>query len=135
MGLFSRKRRDAPTEASFTPVDGEQLFVGEKSYQPALIDLLEGRGHPAEALENCPRPISESFVAQLVPEPNNPYDSNAVAVQIGSQTVAYLSRQNAARYRGAFGTRVGEIGAVIWVKQRSKGIVSVWPDTGEAPGR
>jgi hypothetical protein len=133
MGLFSRKRSETRSEASFTPVDGEQLFVGEQSYQAALHVLLRGRGHKPEAFESCPAAVSESFVARLVPEPDNPYDPNAVAVHVDSRIVAYLSRGNAARYRRAFGTQHGEMPVALWVKPRAKGIVSVWPDDGVAP--
>lgn len=126
MGIFSRKRNE--TQAVFTPVEGEQLFVGEKSYQAALIGLLKGRGHLPESLATCSKPLSESFVAHLVPEPDNSYDSNAVAVHIDGRTVAYLSRANAARYRGAFRSQRTQMAVVLWVKAGGKGIVSVWPD-------
>lgn len=127
MGIFSRKRNEI-SNAAFTPVSGEQLFVGEQSYQPALIGLLQARGHRPESLTTASQPLSESFVAHLVPEPDNAYDSNAVAVQVDGRTVAYLSRGNATRYRGAFGTQRGQMPVVLWVKARGKGIVSVWPD-------
>ena len=135
MGLFSRKRSDTSSVAAFTPVDGEQLFVGEQSYQPALIGLLQGRGHAPESLKNCSKAVSESFVADLVPDPGNAYDPNAVAVSIEGRTVAYLSRGNAARYRTAFRAQRGVMAVVLWVKARGKGIVSVWPDDDGVPSR
>ena len=127
MGFFSRQQRAEPTAQAFVPVDGEQMFVGEQSYQPALIKLLEARGHRRASFDNRPTPISERYRAQLVPERKNPYDPNAVAVHVDGVVVAYLSRGNAARYRAAFGTQVGETDVTVWVKARAQGIVSVWP--------
>lgn len=127
MGLFSRKRSEATT-ASFVPVEGEQVFVGEKSYQVDLAALLEGRGYSPESLENHSEAVSESFVARLVPEPSNPYDSNAVAVHVDGRKVAYLSRRNAVLYCNASCGQAGEMRVVLWVKARGLGIVSVWPD-------
>jgi len=127
MGLFSRTRSGV-TQASFTPVDGEQLFVGEMSYQPHLTNLLVGLGYSTASLTTCTQPVSETFVARLVPEPRNPHDPNAVAVQIEGRTAAYLSRANAARYRAAFRSQTGEMRVVLWVKPQGKGIVSVWPE-------
>jgi hypothetical protein len=130
VGLFSRKSKQGPTGATFTPIDGEQMFVGEKAYQSFLIALLSSRGHSSTSLAGIHQPISESFVARLVPEVGNPYDANAVAVHIDGRTVAYLSRGNAARWRAAYGTSQAESPVVLWVKVRGEGIVSVWPDRG-----
>lgn len=127
MGLFNRKKIATSQDAWFVQVEGEQLFVGELSYQTALVELLESRGYAQEDLTDRGRPVSESFTARLVPERNNHYDANAVVVQIDNKTVAYLSRGNAARYRTAFGTRPSEVAVVLWVKARAAGIVSVWP--------
>jgi hypothetical protein len=38
--------------------------------------------------------------AKIVPEENNPYDSNAVRVEIDGEKVGYLSRENAFKWRG-----------------------------------
>jgi len=45
--------------------------------------------------------IVERIVANLVPEPTNKYDPNAVMVQIKGELVGYLARDDAARYRPA----------------------------------
>lgn len=61
--------------------------VGESHYQDALLRVA-GSGevrHPCEA--------------RLVLEDGNPYDSQAVRVEIGGRTVGYLSRVDARRYR------------------------------------
>jgi hypothetical protein len=57
--------------------------VGESQYQPALK-------RAARAGRIC--------WATLLPEPDNPFDSNAVAVQIAGETVGYLARTDARRY-------------------------------------
>ncbi|MEN6543043.1 HIRAN domain-containing protein [Parvibaculum sp.] len=76
--------------------DGSFSFeiVGEAFYQ-AAIELIAG-GRTEEGVE-------VETPALLVPEPTNPHDHNAVAVQIFGHTVGYLSRPNAARYRAAHG--------------------------------
>lgn len=122
MGLFSRKK-----DAEFVPVPGEQLFVGEASYQPELLRLLTSRGHSAEACKTRGKSFREEFVANLVPEPTNTYDANAVAVKVSGVTVAYLSRANAVNYRKAFGTQVGEVPVKVQSGSGSKAMLSVWP--------
>jgi hypothetical protein len=63
---------------------GYLSVVGESQYQPALQQIAQrGRTH----------------WAKLVPEPGNPFDSNAVMVEIDGQTVGYLSRGEARRYQ------------------------------------
>lgn len=62
-------------------------MVGESHSQDALLQVA-GSGevrHPCEA--------------RLVLEDGNPYDSQAVRVDIGGRTVGYLSRADAKRYR------------------------------------
>lgn len=118
MGLFSRKPKQVPAQAAFTPIDGEQMFVGETAYQSHLIALLSTRGHSAASLAGIHQPISEAFTARLVPEVRNPYDANAVAIHVDGRVVAYLSRGNAARWRPAFGTNQAETPVVLWVKAR-----------------
>ena len=64
--------------------------VGESNYQPALESICGGRS----------RDGAEKYVtATLVPEDSNPYDENAVRVDIEGRTVGYLSRHAAKAYR------------------------------------
>lgn len=78
------------------PGDGSFSFeiVGEAFYQAALERIAGGKTEDGVEVETP---------ALLVPEPTNPHDHNAVAVQIFGHTVGYLSRPNAARYRAAHG--------------------------------
>jgi hypothetical protein len=62
--------------------------VGESKYQAAIEQVVEG----AEAGDGLP------VEAALVLEPDNPYDPDAVAVQVCGMIVGYLSRQDAKAY-------------------------------------
>lgn len=64
--------------------------VGEASYQPALKQVVDGRDVNAEGFE-C--------MAVIVPESDNRYDANAVAVKIDGRVVGYLPRDEARLFR------------------------------------
>jgi hypothetical protein len=66
--------------------------VGESQYQQELWRAAGSVGPTTER-------VRVEVQAVLVAEPQNPYDSNAVAIQIGGDTVGYLSRSDAERYR------------------------------------
>ena len=63
--------------------------VGELAYQAALWRLCGG---------TLGDRVRCDIVAVLVPDPTNPYDANAIAVQIDGQVVGYLSRATAQDY-------------------------------------
>jgi hypothetical protein len=63
---------------------GPLSAVGESQYQPALQRAAQ---------------FGRVCWATLLPEPHNPFDGNAVAVQIQGETVGYLSRADARRYQ------------------------------------
>jgi hypothetical protein len=77
----------------FVLLDGDEDLevVGESFYQPSLWQLASAR----PGRERVRREIR----AVLVPEDDNPYDPNAVAVWIDGLQVGHLSRENAQRYR------------------------------------
>lgn len=62
--------------------------VGESNYQRALERICGGHSRDGHEVE---------VEADLVREPDNPYDSNAVGVRIEGATVGYLPRDQAAR--------------------------------------
>jgi len=62
--------------------------VGESNYQAALERICAGHNRYGHELETD---------ADLVREPSNPYDSNAIAVMISGNTVGYLPRDQASR--------------------------------------
>jgi len=104
MGLFDRLRdvRRSGTEkrqtepSALTTVsaylfggDDDLEVVGEAGYQEALWALCGGSKGDR---------IRHKIVAVLVPEPENPYDSNAISVHIEGNVVGYLARDVAAAY-------------------------------------
>lgn len=63
--------------------------VGESHYQDALWRIVGGLRS---------EPVRFDTQAVLVPEPDNPYDHNAIQVRIERAVVGYLSRHDAAAY-------------------------------------
>jgi hypothetical protein len=43
--------------------------------------------------------VEHECLAELIPEPNNPHDRNAIRVEIDGHHVGYLSRENAVQLR------------------------------------
>lgn len=79
-------------------------IVGESHYQSALERICGGKSEEG----------SEYYcLAQLVPEPHNPHDRNAIAAYINSAKVGYISRQMAARMSKAMNGQVVTVDAVI----------------------
>jgi hypothetical protein len=74
-------------------------------------------------------------MAMLVPEPDNPHDSNAVQVIIENRLVGYLARQHAIEYRQHLGAQASSCGAKIvggWKDERGEGHFGIklkikWP--------
>jgi len=100
MGLLDRLRgrrassvpaRLETTSVSVSLLGGQDDLevVGELAYQDVLWRLSGGTVGDR---------IRRHIVAVLVPEPTNPYDANAIAVQIDGQVVGYLSRATAQEY-------------------------------------
>jgi len=90
---FSRRKK-APQNQVATITNGPGTFsipvVGESKYQVALEKICGGRtedGHNHEV---------EAF---LIPEDDNPYDSQAVVVIVEGNTVGYLDRKLARNFR------------------------------------
>lgn len=94
-----RKARAAAVAASTWPEIGKYRVevVGESMYQTPLAAVARGR---------ATGPLGVPCKAQLVCEPRNPADANAVAVFIKRQKVGYLSRPDARAFR----KRLGESG-------------------------
>jgi hypothetical protein len=68
--------------------------VGESFYRDALRQATRAGGVTGGR-------VRIDVKAALVPEPHNPYDSNAVAVHVDGKRVAHLARDAARRYQGA----------------------------------
>jgi hypothetical protein len=67
------------------------FIAGEQSYQDALVALV---GRP------CESGYCRAVVVDLVREPRNPYDANAVRADVGGRTVGYLRRHLVAQLAG-----------------------------------
>lgn len=153
MGLFERLRRSkhhpsiaevavTPTSAVATPTtpalrpglvvmlagnDGLEL-VGEASYQDALWSICGG------VLGDR---IRHRIDALLIPEPENPYDPNAIRVEVQGRLVAYFCRDDAAEYQSGLqslmnrhGGHVGLRGVIVGGGQYpdGPGRLGVWLD-------
>lgn len=107
---FLRKR---PTTPPTTTVQLSLVTLCEDGYCAVV-----GESHYQEALRSTSRICSvgpegrPTFTAALVPEPENPYDSNAIAVYAPEGKLGYFSRESAIDYRRLFTevTRLGNHG-------------------------
>lgn len=63
--------------------------AGESHYQDALRELTGSDGRDS---------VRRDFEAVLAPEPDNPFDRNAVKVLIADRLVGYLPRDEASAY-------------------------------------
>lgn len=97
--MFNRFKREKPTgttssvELSVVELcaDGYCAVVGESHYQDALRATSRVAQIGAEG--------RRVFTAVLVPEPENPYDANAVAIYSTQGKIGHLSRDDALAYR------------------------------------
>lgn len=84
--------RVAPVAAPALPAGNHVVqVVGESNYQAALEQACNG--------SNDAGPNRPGVIAHLVPEPDNPYDSNAVSVHVNGMKVGHLSREDAVAYQ------------------------------------
>ena len=94
MGLLSKLFSGGNSKKPIANLPGPGMYaldiVGESKYQKALETICGGRKDESQ----------ERIVqAMLILEDDNPYDRNAVRVDIQGKTVGYLSRENAKEYR------------------------------------
>lgn len=95
MAWFKRKQVEATVvevtrKAVRLGSRGRVNVVGESNYQQALHRICGGQErHGHEGLHEV----------ALVPEPKNRYDGNAVRVDVSSEVVGYLSRDDAVGYQ------------------------------------
>jgi hypothetical protein len=89
VGLFGNKRNKEPV-VGIAEGNGSYAFrdvVGESYYRQALKSLV-AEGSDEE------RQQGEVFrTAILVPEPNNPFDKNAIQVRIAEYLVGYIAKE------------------------------------------
>ena len=105
MPIFGRARSEQSTRLDERPpwmvdglglvlLDGRQTLevVSEPPYQDKLWQLVRRQANLAQW-------VHVEISAVLVPEPDNPYDANAVGVWIDGLKVGYLSRNAAQHYQ------------------------------------
>ncbi|MEM7280556.1 MAG: hypothetical protein AAF438_02830 [Pseudomonadota bacterium] len=102
INLFEHVNREKTVDI---PGQGKFNFdiVGESNYQDTLDRLVEQKKHHDEPLV---------YKASLLYESDNPYDKNAVKVEIDQMIVGYLNRENAKYYRSQM-TELGYEGYVV----------------------
>lgn len=111
------------------PDDDAHRIVGESNYQDALEAIAGAKSYEGH---------NHSCFAILRPEPDNPFDENAVFVMIADQKVGYLSRGDAMvmrRFLDRTGFDEADCYATIiggWKNERSEGSFGVeldihWP--------
>lgn len=82
-----------PASSTLPPAEEDEFnvtVVGEAEYQDTLEVICGGVKRKS---------VNKRTVAALVPEDSNPYDENAVRVEIDGRAVGYLSHWNARTYR------------------------------------
>jgi hypothetical protein len=102
--------------------DEDLEVVGEASYQDVLWALCGGQLGDR---------IRNDITAVLVPEPQNPYDVNAIAIRIDGRVVGYLGRAQAAAYLPGLQKRMRECGGLVALRGEIVG-GGYYPD---GPGR
>jgi HIRAN domain len=133
MGLWDRLRgvrgpsvstRLEPAAVSVSLLGGQDDLevVGELAYQDALWRLSGG---------NLGDRIRCHVVAMLVPEPTNPYDANAIAVQIDGRVIGYLPRATAQEYLPALQRLMSVRGGYIALR----GVIVGGGHYDDGPGR
>jgi hypothetical protein len=105
------RRGDLPPEG-LGLMSGPGLDVtGESNYRATIAEVTGGRQKQG---------VRGTFWAALIPERDNPYDSNAVSVRIDGRTVGYLPRADAKRYRPVL-DRIVQAGRVAYVRADIRG--------------
>lgn len=69
------------------------LFEGHETLE------VVGESHYQEEIQTVVHEVGREIAAVLVPEPENPYDSNAVSVWVAGVKVGHLSRSDAELYQ------------------------------------
>lgn len=96
-------------------------IVGESNYQKALRKSYKD--------PNAFRKGESAFIdVDLVYEPNNPYDKNAVAVVSTHGVLGYLSKQDAIRYRHLCEGNRDTLSVRCKIYGGSKGLYGAWVD-------
>lgn len=102
-----------PVDEPTIPVGGTVRAVGTSYYSDSFQRLTGGARDDG---------FRAGCTASLIPEPDNPYDSEAIAIRIGGLAVGHLSRDDARDYRSMIDTAIDLHG----VASVSAAIVGGW---------
>lgn len=94
-------------------------IVGESHYQGSLNSICGGKNEDGHEL---------LVTAKVIPDFDNPYDSNAYRIEIEGKPVGYLARNIAAEFKSLVGDRITVCPAVIsggWKRKGSEGSYGV----------
>lgn len=116
---YTFQRLHPPAEGTLEP--GSQVdVVGESYYQDAILQAAGGYVGPDDPIRTDAR---EGALAELKPEPDNPYDDGAVGVYIGGAKVGHLSRDDARTYRSLIDEAIAAHGAATCGAQIRGGLL------------
>lgn len=103
--IASRKKLDskeAPIQETIVQTKPKSFLVaGFDHYQDILCTFLNEENYEygltnkefkEEVYERCYQFDTETYPVELIHEPNNPYDSNAIAVKIYDKLIGYVGR-------------------------------------------
>lgn len=112
MSLF---RRLFSTEANPVVEDSVSLDISAKGCRDELVNVVGESNYQPAIREACGwKPGTDTHFecfAELVPEPTNRYDPNAVRVDIDGACVGYLSREDAVELGPAISEALAEHGS------------------------
>ncbi len=116
MGLFSRRRELPLSLPVYNPdaaIEGHRRLILEIAEETPRSDkrwnqltdrrtAITGEVYCQDALK---RVGTGQRRAWLIPQPDNPYDKNAVGVWVSGERIGYLRKKDAARYSAALRRR------------------------------
>jgi HIRAN domain-containing protein len=103
-----------------------------RSYRGMYIDLdIVGESYRQDAIRQLWRGPETTYNAALIPENDNPHDSNAVRVEVEGCHVGYLSRETAEDYRDCMNDEACQI-PVHLVMGGDKDTIGVFPGRSKA---
>lgn len=103
-----------------TRYDFKTDVVGESNY----FDSLAKCYFAPEALD-CDG--GKAVKVELIPEPTNPYDSNAVAIYSDYGKIGYLSKLDAVKYHKIMPSHLtAKVYCRIWTSDPDEGIYGAW---------
>jgi len=115
MGFLQKLFGKGPSGDQILSVDGPGDYrmdvVGESHYQKELRAICGPRSEDGE---------NRFLAAALIHDDGNPYDDQAVRIEIEGRTVGYLPRNQAARYRQNM-ARQGHAGETLYCGANIRG--------------